>query len=266
MLPVTVLAFVFIPISVSSSIFGMNVQEINDTGHPIWTFVVTAVVLLAFSGLAWLWRHRLSSLSKHVFQICSYLLDSFVRSIQPHGSRAEARALARAQAREIDEGRNLHESYQLAFPWPQTSNPSQDATQPRIDNNCTIVASIRKSRTASELQPMHSLTHRSTCNRRNTLRQHHQRNDESGINVEALRSQIKGKPSPSGVIRTPGQAPHNGENVEHGLNRCKAPEHEDGNGADDSRDTEIQRYVVAVDQPTLRDGAEEGEDVVECEG
>lgn len=35
----------------------MNVQEINDTGHSIWGFLVTASVLLTVSGLAWMgWR------------------------------------------------------------------------------------------------------------------------------------------------------------------------------------------------------------------
>jgi hypothetical protein len=35
----------------------MNVQEINETGHSIWGFAVTALVLLACSGLGWVfWR------------------------------------------------------------------------------------------------------------------------------------------------------------------------------------------------------------------
>lgn len=35
----------------------MNVQEINETGHSIWGFLVTASVLLTMSGLAWMgWR------------------------------------------------------------------------------------------------------------------------------------------------------------------------------------------------------------------
>jgi hypothetical protein len=52
-----VLAFVFIPINLASSVYGMNVQEINETGHSIWGFLVTASVLLTMSGLAWMgWR------------------------------------------------------------------------------------------------------------------------------------------------------------------------------------------------------------------
>jgi hypothetical protein len=54
---VTVLAFIFIPINLASSVYGMNVQEINATGHSIWGFLVTALVLLTTSGLAWMgWR------------------------------------------------------------------------------------------------------------------------------------------------------------------------------------------------------------------
>lgn len=68
-LTATVLAFVFIPINMASSVYGMNVQEINETGHSIWGFVVTALVLLACSGLGWvLWRTwregRLMALSR----------------------------------------------------------------------------------------------------------------------------------------------------------------------------------------------------------
>lgn len=56
-LTVTVLAFIFIPINLASSVYGMNVQEINETGHSIWGFLVTALVLLTCSGLAWFtWR------------------------------------------------------------------------------------------------------------------------------------------------------------------------------------------------------------------
>jgi Mg2+ and Co2+ transporter CorA len=59
MLLVTVLTFVFIPMNLAFSIYGMNVQEINSTGHRIWTFVVTAIGLLIASGLMWVWRHTM---------------------------------------------------------------------------------------------------------------------------------------------------------------------------------------------------------------
>ncbi|KAM0712141.1 hypothetical protein Q7P37_011235 [Cladosporium fusiforme] len=49
----TILAFIFIPINLASSIFGMNVQEINKTGHSIWGFVIASLAGLAVSGLCW---------------------------------------------------------------------------------------------------------------------------------------------------------------------------------------------------------------------
>jgi hypothetical protein len=56
---VTVLAFIFVPISLASSIFGMNVQQISQTGCNLWVFVVTSIVLLTISALSFLFRHAL---------------------------------------------------------------------------------------------------------------------------------------------------------------------------------------------------------------
>ncbi|KAF2106151.1 hypothetical protein BDV96DRAFT_591526 [Lophiotrema nucula] len=49
----TVLAFIFIPISLSSSIFGMNVKQINSSGHSIVAFVITTIVIIVVSLLLW---------------------------------------------------------------------------------------------------------------------------------------------------------------------------------------------------------------------
>ncbi|KAI4195183.1 MAG: hypothetical protein LQ350_007357 [Teloschistes chrysophthalmus] len=49
----TTLAFIFIPTSLASSIFGMNVQEINSTGKPIWTFILTAILLTSAAVVTW---------------------------------------------------------------------------------------------------------------------------------------------------------------------------------------------------------------------
>lgn len=59
---VTVLAFIFIPISLASSIFGMNVQQINETGHSIFPFIYTSIVLLTISGLSYSFRHSMKRL------------------------------------------------------------------------------------------------------------------------------------------------------------------------------------------------------------
>jgi Mg2+ and Co2+ transporter CorA len=74
---VTVLAFVFIPINLASSVYGMNVQEINDTGHKIWVFVVTSIVFLILSGLAWVWRHALKELFTGFWEILEFSYDLF---------------------------------------------------------------------------------------------------------------------------------------------------------------------------------------------
>jgi hypothetical protein len=58
---VTVLAFIFVPISLASSIFGMNVQQINQTGCSLWVFVITSIVLLTISALSFLFRHAVKS-------------------------------------------------------------------------------------------------------------------------------------------------------------------------------------------------------------
>jgi predicted histidine transporter YuiF (NhaC family) len=50
---VTFAAFIYLPASFAAAIFGMNVQEINETGRGITTFVVTAVVLLITTLLGW---------------------------------------------------------------------------------------------------------------------------------------------------------------------------------------------------------------------
>ena len=51
---VTIIAIVYLPVSVASSIFGMNVQEINGQGVGIVWFVVTIFVTLAALLLCWL--------------------------------------------------------------------------------------------------------------------------------------------------------------------------------------------------------------------
>ncbi|KAL9052298.1 MAG: hypothetical protein Q9162_005500 [Coniocarpon cinnabarinum] len=42
----TFLAFIFVPFSIVTSVFGMNIQELNGSGQRIWVFVLTAIVCL----------------------------------------------------------------------------------------------------------------------------------------------------------------------------------------------------------------------------
>ncbi|KAK4501865.1 hypothetical protein PRZ48_007674 [Zasmidium cellare] len=58
----TWLATIFIPISLASSIFGMNVREIDSATTPIWHFAVTAVVLLVISAYSWCLMRALHNL------------------------------------------------------------------------------------------------------------------------------------------------------------------------------------------------------------
>lgn len=50
---VTVLAFVYVPLNLATSIFGMNIQQLNQSGQNIWVFFVTAVVALVVTGGSW---------------------------------------------------------------------------------------------------------------------------------------------------------------------------------------------------------------------
>lgn len=50
---VTILAFIFIPLSLATSFFGMNIHELNATGQPMWIFLVTAVGILLLALTIW---------------------------------------------------------------------------------------------------------------------------------------------------------------------------------------------------------------------
>ena len=50
---VTILAFVYIPLNLATSIFGMNIQQLNRTGQDLWIFIVTGAVALLITGVSW---------------------------------------------------------------------------------------------------------------------------------------------------------------------------------------------------------------------
>lgn len=52
-LTVTTLAFIFVPFSLATSIFGMNIQELNQNGQSINTFLLTLFVLLISAICVW---------------------------------------------------------------------------------------------------------------------------------------------------------------------------------------------------------------------
>ena len=50
----TVLAFFYIPLNLATSVFGMNIQQLNRSGTSIGGFLVTAGILLFVTGVSWL--------------------------------------------------------------------------------------------------------------------------------------------------------------------------------------------------------------------
>ncbi len=50
---VTILAFIYVPLNLATSIFGMNIHQLNQSGQSIWVFFTTAVVALLVTGGSW---------------------------------------------------------------------------------------------------------------------------------------------------------------------------------------------------------------------
>ncbi|KAF6236376.1 hypothetical protein HO173_005467 [Letharia columbiana] len=50
---VTILAFVYVPLNLATSIFSMDIQQLNQKGQNLWVFFVTAVVALLVTGGSW---------------------------------------------------------------------------------------------------------------------------------------------------------------------------------------------------------------------
>ena len=50
----TVLAFFYIPLNLATSVFGMNIQQLNHSGTSIGVFLATAGILLFITGVSWL--------------------------------------------------------------------------------------------------------------------------------------------------------------------------------------------------------------------
>ncbi|KAI1353267.1 hypothetical protein F5Y01DRAFT_64419 [Xylaria sp. FL0043] len=50
---ITVLAIFFVPISLSTSVFGMNIHELNDSGQSVWVFILTTALIVAATITIW---------------------------------------------------------------------------------------------------------------------------------------------------------------------------------------------------------------------
>ena len=53
------------PLNLATSIFGMNIQQLNGSGQQVWVFVTTAVAALLITGGSWL----CSSLANHTAMV-----------------------------------------------------------------------------------------------------------------------------------------------------------------------------------------------------
>ena len=64
MLVVTILAFVYVPLNLATSIFGMNIEQLNGSGQRLSVFITTAVVTLAVTGGSWFVIEQVNSYRK----------------------------------------------------------------------------------------------------------------------------------------------------------------------------------------------------------
>lgn len=77
---VTFLAFIFVPFSLTTSVFGMNLQELNQSGQKLKVFLITTAVMFVASVMVWAlastivtayqnFKRRSKALKKDLFEI-----------------------------------------------------------------------------------------------------------------------------------------------------------------------------------------------------
>ena len=67
LLSVTILAFVYVPLNTVTSIYSMNIKQMNGSGQNLTSFVVTAILALFVTGSVWLvaeWIHEVDAWHK----------------------------------------------------------------------------------------------------------------------------------------------------------------------------------------------------------
>ncbi len=57
---VTILAFVYVPLNLATSIYGMNLQQLNGSGQFVRDFVLTALIALIITGGTWYFIEELN--------------------------------------------------------------------------------------------------------------------------------------------------------------------------------------------------------------
>lgn len=77
---VTILAFIFLPTNLTASVFGMNVQEINNTGKSIRIFIVTAILLISVAVTAWFLTNLARAIWHSEDHESPFIQDSIKRS------------------------------------------------------------------------------------------------------------------------------------------------------------------------------------------
>ena len=63
-LSVTILAFVYVPLNLATSVFGMNLKQLNGSGQDLRVFIIIAVNLLAATGGSWFLIEQNNSYTK----------------------------------------------------------------------------------------------------------------------------------------------------------------------------------------------------------
>ena len=58
------LAFIYVPLNLATSIFGMNIEQLNGNGQQVWVFILTAVVALTITGGSWFMIEQINSYRK----------------------------------------------------------------------------------------------------------------------------------------------------------------------------------------------------------
>lgn len=58
---VTILAFIYVPLNLATSIFGMNIQELNESGQKFWVFMTTAVTVIIMTTVSWFILEQVNS-------------------------------------------------------------------------------------------------------------------------------------------------------------------------------------------------------------
>lgn len=75
------MAFVYVPINLATSIFGMNLQQLNQSGQNTWLFVTTALICLLVTAFFWLATEVYNSVVDYKSKgITYYTSDGHIKS------------------------------------------------------------------------------------------------------------------------------------------------------------------------------------------